>query len=217
VCCLAIAAGVFGQVWLNEGFRVQAAEVRGQVRVSAEDISRASAVAGRSIFQIRPTAVAGQISRVPGVAEATVHLRLPNQVIIDVIEHQPWIAWKVITDTVWLAADGLTTVPIAGQSPAFTLVDEAGAALDNAGRLKLYVFAGLKALHAARPELAEVYYGRAEGLFYRAPEGWTVYLGDTGKIASKLALLQAIQAEPALRSKRPVVIDLRSEGRAEIR
>jgi hypothetical protein len=215
--CLAMATFAFSQAWLNHIFQVEAAQVRGNQRVPADDVSRVSAVDGRSIFVIRPAAVAGQVRELPGVAEAVVHVRLPNQVIIDVAEYEPWVAWRVITDTIWLAADGITRVPVAGPPPAFALVDETGAAMDSLGHMKPYVFTGLKAFHAARPEIVQVYYGRLEGLYYRAPEGWTVYLGDTGKIGPKLALLQAIQAEPAIRSRKPEVIDLRIEGRAEIR
>ncbi len=214
---LATVACALGQAWLNDGFRVHAAQVRGATRIAAEEIYQASAVDGRSIFQIRPASVVAKVSETPGVASSVVHLRLPAEVIIDVREHQPWIAWKVITDTVWLAADGVTRVPVAGPPPALTLVDETGAATDGVGQLKPYVFASLKTLNAVRPELAEIHYGRLEGLFYRAAEGWTVYLGDTGKMAPKLALLQAVQDDPAIRDKRPEVIDLRFDGRAEIR
>ena len=213
---LAVAA-LLSQIWLNEAFRVHTAQVRGATRVAAEEIYQASAVEGRSIFQLRPAVVASQVSQTPGVISATVHLRLPAEVVIDVAESQPWIAWKIITDTLWLAADGVTRVPVAGPPPAFTLVDETGAAMDGAGRLKPYVYASLKTLQAAHPELGAFYYGLQEGLFYRAPEGWTVYLGDTGQMAPRLALLQAVQNDPTVRSKRPEVIDLRVEGRAEIR
>jgi len=214
---LLVVAAALGQLWLNAGFRVHAAQIRGATRVGTEEIYLASAVDGRSLFQLRPAAVAAQVRKTPGVAWVGVHLRLPDQVIIDVREHEPWVAWKVVTDTIWLAADGVTRVPLAGPPPALTLVDEAGAAMDGTGRLKSYVLASLKTLNAARPTLAEIHYGRQEGLFYRAPEGWTVYLGDTGQMSPKLALLQAVQSDPIIRSKRPEVIDLRFDGRAELR
>ncbi len=205
------------QVWFHAAFRVSAVAVYGVERVLAEDVGRASGVEGRSIFQIRPAAAERSITALPGVTAATVHVRLPNQVIVDVVEHQPWVAWQVITETVWLAADGRTRVPVAGAPPALSLVDETGAAMDEAGRMKPYVYSSLRALHLARPEMTAVYYGRLEGLYYRAPEGWTIYLGDQGKVAAKLALLQAVQNSPAVRNTRPEVIDLRYEGRAEIR
>jgi hypothetical protein len=58
------------------------------------------------------------------------------------------------------------------------------------------------------PEQTELSYGKFEGLYFRTPEGWTVWLGNDA-IAAKLALLEAARREITARGERPSVIDLR--------
>ena len=36
----------------------------------------------------------------------------------------------------------------------------------------------LSVLHDRRPDLKDLYYGSQEGIYFRAPQGWTVYLGE---------------------------------------
>jgi hypothetical protein len=56
-----------------------------------------------------------------------------------------------------------------------------------------------------------------EGLYFRAPEGYTVYLGEEGSMAQKLALLEETQRQLAGRNARVRVVDLRFDGYALIR
>ena len=68
-------------------------------------------------------------------------------------------------------------------------------------------------LQRLRPELRQLYYGSSEGLYFRAAEGWTVYLGDGRNLQAKLALLEGVQRELVDKPK-PQSIDLRIDGRA---
>jgi hypothetical protein len=211
---VAIAFG-FAQLWTSGHFAVSAAgiAVRGCQRVPAEAIYAASALDQQNIFLVRPAEVAARVSQVAGVATTTVHVRLPDQVIIDVQEYAPLVAWQVMTGTVWLASDG-TPVPMVGVPPPLTLVDESGAAQDQDGGLRRQVLADLEVLYTARPDQSGIYYGALEGLYFRAPAGWTVYLGDGGPITAKLALLEAIEKDIVARNAQVDVIDLRFEGHA---
>jgi hypothetical protein len=197
-------------------FQASAAQVRGNQRVPAEVIRAAAGVEQRNVFAIQPQRAASRIEALPGVAAAEVHVRLPDQVLVDVREHTPFVAWQAVTTTIWLAEDA-TALPAVGDPPALSLVDEAGAAGDPGGRLRPQVLADLKALRAARPDLTRLYYGAAEGLYFRSPENWTVYLGSQGDIAAKLALLQAVRREVAPKLGNLEIVDLRFEGRALVR
>ncbi len=131
-----------------------------------------------------------------GIASADVHVRLPNQVLIDVREHLPLVAWQGITTTVWLSAEWCGGAP-GRRSPV--------AAPDRSVRHSLSE--SRPTWDAILPQLAEfqrrsagsdgALYGKFEGLYFRTPEGWTVWLGNEG-IVAKLACLKP----PGARSRR---------------
>lgn len=183
-------------------------QVGGNQRIASSDIFTASRIDGRSIFLVRPSQVAERVAALPGIAGAAVHVRLPNQVLIDVTEQTPLVAWQSPTGTVWLTAAG-AEVPSQGEPPPLTLNDLTGRSPEAVRDTQQAVLSNLAELHAARPDLTDLYYGTLEGLYFRAPEGWTVYLGETGSLATKLALLAATQQKLAEQGDRPQVIDLR--------
>ncbi len=106
----------------------------------------------------------------------------------------------------------------AGDPPPLTLKDPAGSSLADPETVRSTVAANLKALHEARPELRQIYYGPLEGLYFRTPQGWTVYLGDDGPLSSKLDLLVAVERGILAGTiARPEVVDLRFGGQAQLR
>ena len=204
------------QLFTNYQFYVYDAEITGNQRVTSEAIYTASEVDTKSIFWIRPAEVAEKVKTLPGIASASVHVRLPHQVSIEVEERAPLLAWQTTSQTVWVASDGIT-VPISGPAPTLALVDPDGEAMGQPGLLKAETLAQIRALRTELPELTKVYYGAREGLSFQTPEGWTVYLGHEGAVPAKLALLQALTPEIDAGTASPSVIDLSVEGNAYLR
>ncbi len=190
--------------------------IRGAQRVPQDAIYAASGVDGVNIFRIDPRRVAERVSQVTGIADATVHVQLPGRVVISVREHVPLVAWQSITTTTWVAETG-SVVPAGGDLPPLKLIDTSGAAAGADGRLRPAVLENLKALRAAGLEVTELYYGAREGLYFRSADGWTVYLGNEGQMSAKLAALEEIKKSNPL-GKTPIrIVDLRFDGRAQIR
>lgn len=187
-------------------------EIGGEQRISPAEIYERSSVDGRNILILNAHDVVSQVTSLPGIASADVHMRLPNRVIIDVVEHAPLVAWQGVTATVWLAADG-STLPQVGGVPPVRLVDVSEGRLDSDAPLRSLVLENLKSLHALRPELSEFYYGRSQGLYYRTAQGWDVWLGETGPLSTKLALVDAAGQDIVQQGARAVVIDVRHSDR----
>jgi hypothetical protein len=186
-------------------------QIGGAARISPGDIYRASEVEGRNILLIRAADVVAKVREVPGIEDANVYVRLPNQVIIDVREYAPLVAWQGITTTVWLA-ENASEVPQAGGPPPLTLNDRTGMALAESKLRWPVVLARLAELHRSRPDLQEIAYGEEQGLYYRTGEGWEVWLGDGDDIEQKLALLEGAQRAIAAGGTKPRAIDLRFDG-----
>jgi cell division septal protein FtsQ len=204
------------QFFMRDQFYVYSAEIRGNQRVPADQIYAASHVDKQHIFWIRPNQAAGQVKDLPGIADAHVSMALPNKVTIEVQEREPLVAVQTISTTTWFAADG-TALPQVGSAPPLRLIDTEGAASNGQGRLRLQVLADIQALHARLPDLTSVDFGAQEGLTFRSPGGFTVYLGNEGNIATRLDLLQAVQGQIASRKTPPKVVDLRVDGNAYLR
>jgi len=186
-------------------------QIGGNQRISAQEIFAASQVEGHNIMLVRPADVVQRVTALPGIAAADVHVRLPNQVLIDVRERLPLVAWQGITTTLWLSAEG-AEVPQAGVPPMLNLSDKSGVPLGEGRPTWQAILPQLVDFQRILPEQTDLSYGKFEGLYFRTPEGWTVWLGNDA-IAAKLALLEAARSEITARGARPSVIDLRYSTR----
>jgi cell division septal protein FtsQ len=186
-------------------------QIGGAARISPNDIFTAAGVDGRNILLVRPGDIAQRVREVPGIQGASVYVRLPNLVIIDVQEYAPLVAWQGVTTTVWLS-ENASEVPQAGGPPPLTLDDRTGAALAASKLLWPEVVAYVAALHRARPDIKDIAYGEEQGLYYRTAEGWEVWLGDGDEIEQKLALLDGARQEITSAGVKPKVVDLRFGG-----
>jgi cell division septal protein FtsQ len=191
-------------------------EIRGAERVSKDAIYAASRLEGVNVFQVQPERVAQQIKQAPGIAEAVVHVRLPYQATIIVREEVPFMVWQGITMTTWLAENGMV-VPALGAPPGLRLMDLTGAAAEQPGKLRPHILTNLKALQMAGLEVTDLYYGAQEGIYFRSPEGWTVYLGNDDEMGAKLAALRELRSGGMIPIGRARIIDLRDGRRAHIR
>ena len=71
----------------------------------------------------------------------------------------------------------------------------------------------LVAFQQALPDQTELSYGKFEGLYFRTPEGWTVWLGNDGDCRRNWPCLRPPGSEITARGERPSVIDLRYSTR----
>jgi cell division septal protein FtsQ len=186
--------------------------IGGAKRIDTGALYQQSEIDGRSILVLRSDQIEARLREVPGVAHVEAHLRLPNQVIIDLVEHSPLVAWKAVTNTVWLAADG-AEVPQSGALPPLQLVDQSGGRLMSNPALKKLILENLGTLREANPEISELYYGDTQGLYYRTPQGWDVWLGESGAMRDKVTLAMAAGRDIERSGARPKVIDLRHSDR----
>jgi len=215
---LAAAAVGISQLLTLPQFTVTGAtvQVRGNQRASVDEVYAASRLEGTNVFQVQAGSVAARVADLPGVEAVRVHVRLPANVTIDVAELAPLAILQTITETLWIGSDG-TGIQQVGEPPMLTLVEVNGTVRDARGIVLPEVIRGLEALHANRPDLTDLHYGTLEGLYFRASEGYTVYLGEGGAMDRKLALLEATQQQIAEQGMRPQVVDVRFDGYAMLR
>ena len=209
----AVAGGLYGLLhWPMLMISGSTTHIGGAVRIAPEDIYKQSQIDGRNIILVRRDEVAGNVKDLAGILDAEVHLRLPNQIIIDVVENAPLVALETVTTTLWLAEDG-AEVPQSGAQPPIRIVDQSNNRLTRDLALRSLILENVAQLHALRPSIAEFYYGGSEGLYYRSSDGWDVWLGEGGPVAEKLGLIDVAASEVVKQGGQPKVIDVRHSGR----
>jgi hypothetical protein len=185
-------------------FIVRSAEINGNLRLSAQEVSSALGVMGQSSALLDPAQVEYNIlSAFPDIATARVDISLPAVVRVTVSERQPVAAWQQGDQLVWVdaqgyafpargLAEGLVTVTSTGAPPAPSNLN-----IDqNLGARPFLTHEMTTALMSLTPQVpqdAALIYDPRYGLGWTDPRGWQVYFGDSGgDMDTKLKVYQAM-------------------------
>jgi hypothetical protein len=107
---LLFAAGfVFGiyTLWNAPEFRISYVSVQGLQRISEEQVLQEIQLDGLRIFAIDRNEIRASLQRTfPEMWDISIHLVMPNQVSIRLIERQPMIAWDYGEIKMWIDAEG---------------------------------------------------------------------------------------------------------------
>lgn len=207
-----LLAFAIGQLLANDAFYVYRVEVSGNRLLAEGEIFEKSGIAGHNIFWVRPQQVSAALMSDPYVKSARVQVGLPNRVRITIVEREPRLAWDVNGAIYWADEEGVLLPRREGDGDLITLIDPAGQAALDEGHLHPEVVAGTLEVHRLLPELKALQYARHLGLHFQLPEGTVCYLGDEGDLKAKVALLNALRQNLAVRGVQPQLIDLRYEG-----
>ena len=202
-------------------FAVETPAVTGASAVSPDAVREAAAIEGRQIWQVDGAQVVEAVRAVPGVKDARVTRRLPNQVIIVVEERLPAAVWRAGSTAVVVDEDGyVLDLPVMGGMPAINHLDgSAGLGVGDrvdgdAVRLAAELIGRLPSATGQRAARFEYSSG---GLDVVTDRGLRVRFGDGQNVEYKLELWRSI-AEQARKDKlSPSEIDLRFGQWAAVR
>lgn len=183
-------------------FVVSSANILGNNRVSAEEISSAMGAMGKPAALLSPTEIEYNIlTAFPDIATAHIEINLPADVIVTVTERQPVAAWQQDGQTVWVDAqgyafpprglvEGLVTISAVG-APVTPIFPEMGQRLEAHPFLSAEMAAALLTLSPRVPQGSTLVYDPRYGLGWADPRGWQVYFGHThGDVNTKTQIYQ---------------------------
>jgi len=151
--------------------------------------------------------VEAAVARLPGIKEARVRCRLPNRVVVEVVERQAQIVWQRDGTRYWVDEAGVV-LPARGELEGALLVEDlAPGPLRVGDRLDPRVVESALELHQLLPELAAVQYSD-QGLSFHHQGGYPIYLG-VGDMPEKVAIMKALVRKLAAEGIQPEFIDLR--------
>ncbi|MCB9102175.1 MAG: FtsQ-type POTRA domain-containing protein [Anaerolineales bacterium] len=204
-----------GLIWViyflftSSSFFVYGAEIRGNVAVSAREIYAASQIDSQSIFWISPAQVERSIEALPNIKSASVMVKLPAQVTIEVAERRPQLLWQSGDTVWWVDEEGTVVPPKAEMEDMLKIIDDDRQPLEVGYQIDSSLIKGAQTLRILAPDVRVVRHARATGLMVATPEGWPVYLGDGVDIKAKLMVLSALLPQLRENERPPAYIDLR--------
>jgi cell division septal protein FtsQ len=205
---LLVALGLLTrQFFTTDRFYVYEAEVQGNQFVDRSEIYTASDLHELSIFWINIEQVEAAISSLPGIKEARVNCRLPNQVRIEVVESRMQIIWQRGAERYGLDDRG-TILPLEGELEGmFPIQDMTTGPLKVGDRIDPEVITSALELRQLLPEAVTLQYSEDRGLSFHQG-GCPIYFGS-GDIAEKMAILNALLQELAAEGIQPEYVDVR--------
>lgn len=214
---IALAIGfLLVQIHTNERWFVyrEDVQIRNLTFLEADELYQAAGVEGWNIFWLRADAIRQRLLTLPYVAEATVQIRLPNQVEIAIQEQEPVALWITEAEQRWILPSG-AALPIRDQRGSHLpqIIDpysEAQALQQPTTAMDPTVLQSALTLIGKFPELTQLRFNRDYGLNFNLPgaTAW-VYWGDGEKMETKFANLMAVQKLIAAGKENPQLIDVR--------
>lgn len=190
---LAVAIMLYGLLASNE-YTVQRIVIDGVTIGDANQVAVTADVLDESIFLVNPEAVAERLLTLPYVAGVDVQVRLPGEVAVTVVEHEPVLVVAVSGSAFAVDAYGVVLGPAReAQLPLVTLRQ---AALAPGERLDAELVAALLAVAAAHADpSAELVWQATQGITLRLADKREIIFGGPARMPEKLTVLEAILSE----------------------
>ena len=227
---LLLAVVVAGVLWLtlDDRFYIYGAEVVGTIRLSPDEVFRASGLPGLHILWVRSAEVESRIlAALPSLESAQVLCGLQPPTLgaeplanctIAVVERQPRVMWNDDGQLWWIDADGV----IFPASPSFIPAgggERGGGAddwlvrgplpQDEDGRLDEPVRVALAELWAIGADVSPLLYVPNRGLVFTDGRGWRVVVGQGPGMAERLQVLEWLATDLEMRGLTPRFVDVR--------
>ena len=184
-------------------FIVSAADVSGNQRLNAADVSSALGVTGQPIFKAIPSQIETNLrTAFPDLAGVSVRVGLPNHVYVSVIERTPVLVWSQDNKITWIDSNGVSFMP-RGNVPGLIPIASNGNPPQVVGDPKQSVYEhpfispamvqAIMTLHPQVPAGSPMVYDPKYGMGWQDPRGWSVYFGqNTQDIPMKQKVYQAM-------------------------
>jgi len=190
-------------MWNSSTFAVSAAELKGAQRLSTAEVNAALGISGQPVFTAVPSQMVAQLrADFPDLSAASVHVGLPNRLVVEVTERTPLLAWSQNGAVTWIdasgiafpprgAVQGLIPVDATGTPPQIQL--DASAPAYEHPYLAPDMVQAMVTLYPYLPQGVTMTYDPQYGMGWNDSRGWSVYFGQsTSDIPMKIKVYQAI-------------------------
>jgi cell division septal protein FtsQ len=191
-------------------FYVHGIAVGGLKYMTKEEVFTLTGIANMHIFWVDPQDVRKNILRSPTIADATVTVGWPpNMVQVIIQEREPALIWVQSGVTVWLDIQG-RVMNLREDRPELLRVssDVNDGPLGPNVQVGVDIVTGALQLKALRSNITELRYDPAKGLGYADGRGWMAWFGTGTEMPEKLRTYEAIVNSLAARGIHPAEVNV---------
>jgi cell division protein FtsQ len=206
-------------MWTANTFIIQGADVSGNQRLDAAEVSSALGVTGQPIFTAIPSQVEKNLrTAFPDLAGVSVQVGFPNRIHVNLMERTPVLVWKQGDKMTWIDSNGVQFMPrgnVAGLIPIAANGDPP--AIETGPDQSVYdkvflapaMVQAILALYPQVPAGSPMIYDPKYGMGWQDPSGWSVFFGqNTEDIPMKLKVYQAILDTITKQGVQPTLISV---------
>jgi len=210
VSLVIVLSAVLFHLLSSPRYFVKSINLSGAQYISGEELYKASGVDNLNIFWLDPVEIQKNIAAVPGIKEAVVEVRWPNQVFIAVSENKPVLAWSQAGQTMWVDEDGIVfparNDTLQGLVPI--VVDDATYALTPESRIPTDAIEGALQLKQLRNNIELLHYDAVNGLSYQDGRNWRGYFGTGTNMDTKLKVYETLISNLLSRNIQPSQVNV---------
>ena len=194
-----LALGLIGVLYLfltADAFFVNAVAIGGEKYLTREEIFRFSDIAQQHIFWIDPANVEARLESVPNIAEASVYIGWPPDMIqIVVAEREPALIWEQNV-RVWVDVNGIVMKQREDRTDLLrVVVENADDPITDGERIPQSIVDGALYLNK-RQNISVLLYDSTKGLgHFNRSSGWTVWFGTGEDMDTKLLVYNELVAD----------------------
>jgi cell division protein FtsQ len=190
-------------LWNSSTFAVSSAELVGAQRLDVAEINASLGLHGQPIFTAVPAQLTAELrADFPDVSAASIHIGLPNRLVVDVTERTPLLAWTQNGAVTWIDANGIAfpprgavqgLIPVSATGTPPQLTNDPSVPLYERPYLPSAMVQAMTVLYPYLPKDVTMTYDPQYGMGWNDTRGWSVYFGQsTADIPMKIKVYQAI-------------------------
>ncbi len=209
-----VAVSVWALVLIgqNETFYLSVIPVRGAKSITQTEIIETSGLEGSHVFAANPEEAASRIKDIPGVISATVTLRWPNKVNIEVREDTPVAIWKHGGNIFWINREG-KLLPARTAATGLLVIEseESLRTTKDSSFVAEPIIDGALQLKELRPNIEHLFFRPETGLSYQDGRGWRGHFGTGSDMEQKLVVYETIVDELLKQGRHISYISVRNQ------
>ena len=211
---LAVSIWALVMIGQNDSFFLSVIPVQGARSITQTEIIETSGLEGSHVFAANPLEAANNIKAIPGVISATVTLRWPNEVNIEIGEDTPVAIWKQGENIFWINRLG-QLLPARTAAPGLLVIEseESLQMVNNSSYIDSEIIDGALQLKELRPNIEHLFYRPETGLSYQDGRGWRGQFGTGNDMDQKLVVYETIVEELLKQGKQISYISVRNQAK----
>jgi len=183
-------------VFTTDLFYVRSIKVRGLGYLTTEEVFGFADVANTHLFWLDPEVVRENVLRSSSIADATVELGWPPDMVnIEIEERQPAIIWAEAGNEMWVDLQGRMMPARVEVSNLIHVNVSAGAfdePLTDGQQLDEDIVFGALQMQELLPETTSLNYDPVNGLGWTDENGWQVWMGAGTGMNNKIKIYQTL-------------------------